>query len=218
MIIDGKKIAREIQAEIKSQVSGLPIVPVFCDILVGNDPASRQYVNMKAKAAENVGFKFRRAEFPADISTQNLIGEIKSIGGEKKICGLIVQLPLPVQIDKHQVLDAIDPRIDVDCTGKANSDLFYQGKAYLEFPTAAAVMKILDHTGQDFAGQRFLVVGFGQLVGRPVSFLLKRRGYSVDVARSKTENILELIKNADVVISAAGKPKLITGEKLNPEP
>jgi methylenetetrahydrofolate dehydrogenase (NADP+)/methenyltetrahydrofolate cyclohydrolase len=216
MLIDGRKIAQEILKEIKSEVAKLSFQPVFCDVLVGEDPASKQYVGMKAKAAERVGFKFRGANFSADISTPDLIAEIKKISHEPNMCGLIVQLPLPAALNKQPVLDSIDPRIDVDCTGKVNSDLFYEGKAYVEFPTAAAVMELLNSTKINLAGKKCLVVGFGQLVGRPVSFLLLERGLKVDVARSKTENILELLREADVIVSAVGKSKLITGDKIKP--
>lgn len=216
MIIDGKKIAAEILDKVKSGVSKLSFQPIFCDVLVGSDPASQQYVRMKGKTAEKVGIKFRSAEYPESITTLELINEIKKIGREPDICGLIVQLPLPQSIDKQAVLDAIDPKIDVDCTGKVNTDLFYGGKAYVEFPTAAAVMASLDSTGADFLKKDFLVMGFGQLVGRPVSFLLQQRGYKVTVARSKTENAEQLLREADVIISAVGKPKLITGQKIKP--
>lgn len=216
MLIDGKKIATEILDKVKIEVSKLTFQPVFCDVLVGGDPASKQYVGMKAKAAERLGFKFRPANYPSDISTEHLISEIKKISQEPNMCGLIVQLPLPPSIDKQAVLDAIDPKIDVDCTGKINTDLFYSGKAYVEFPTAAAVMELLDDTKVNLTNKKCLVVGFGQLVGRPASFLLQQRGLRVDVARSKTENILELIKNADIIVSAVGKSKLITGDKIKP--
>ena len=213
-IIDGRAIAQGILKGIKSEVAKLDFQPVFCDVLVGDDPASKQYVGMKQKAAEKLGFRFRSANYPSSIATDQLIAEIKKISQEPNMSGLIVQLPLPSTIDKQAVLDSIDPRIDVDCTGKVNTDLFYAGNAYVEFPTAAAVMELLDTTKINLKDKKCLVVGFGQLVGRPVSFLLEQRGLKVDVARSKTENILELMKKADVIVSAAGKSKLITGEKI----
>ena len=132
------------------------------------------------------------------------------------MCGLIIQLPLPLQINTQEVLNAIALRIDVDCTGGTNGDLFYSGKALIEPPTALAICELLDSIGVDLANKKFLVVGQGQLVGKPVSFILKQKGYTVDVADDKTENILDLMKQADVIISAAGKPKLITGEKIKP--
>ena len=216
MIIDGKKIAAEILYEIKQQVAVLPFVPVFCDILVGSDPASAQYVKMKAEAAEKIGMKFLNANFPASITTEQLEAEIKKINLTPFLCGLIIQLPLPEHINKTLVLNAIDPKIDVDCTGEINTQLFYSGKAYLEYPTARAVMKILDGCGIDLKTKQSLIIGFGQLAGRPVSFFFEQRGWPHAVARSKTENIAKLLKEADVIISAVGKPNLITGEKIKP--
>ncbi len=214
MILDGRKIAAQIEEEIKKAVLKLTFVPVFCDILVGDDGASAQYVKMKAKAAERVGYKFRSANFRSNITTQELIEEIKKINKEPNMCGLIVQLPLPASLDKQAILDAIEPTIDVDCTGKINSELFYQGKAYVEFPTAAAVMELLERSVADYKAKQFLVIGFGQLVGRPVSFLLAQKGAKVEVARSKTENVADLMKKADVIVSAVGKAKLVTGNKI----
>ncbi len=214
MVIDGKKIADEILEGVKSEVAKLSFQPVFCDVLVGEDAASAQYVKMKGRRAEKLGIKFRQADFPSSITTQDLISEIKNIGAEPNMCGLIVQLPLPANLDKQKVLDAIDPKIDVDSTGKVNTDLFYQGRAYVEFPTAAAVMELLDSTREDLKNKNITVIGFGQLVGRPVGFLLKQRGYKVNIVRSKTQNADELIKNADVIVSAVGKPKFITSHKI----
>jgi methylenetetrahydrofolate dehydrogenase (NADP+)/methenyltetrahydrofolate cyclohydrolase len=216
IILDGRKIAQSILDEVKSEVAKVHFQPVFCDILVGDDPASKQYVGMKGRMAEKVGIKFRGADYPSSITTVELISEIKKISQETNMCGLIVQLPLPLSIDKQAVLDAIDPRIDVDCTGNVNTELFYLGKAYVEFPTAAAVMEILDNSKTDLKNKNFLVIGYGQLVGKPVSFLLEQRGLKVNIARSKTENILELMKKADVIVSAVGKPKLITADKIKP--
>src|SRR6185436_10410465 len=131
MILDGRKIAAEILEEVKLEVSKLSFQPVFCDILVGSDPASAQYVRMKAKKAESVGIKFLNAEFPKEISSQALIEEIKKLNQTPNLCGLIVQLPLPPSIDKQLVLDAIDAKIDVDSTGQENMDLFYKGQAFV---------------------------------------------------------------------------------------
>jgi len=215
-IIDGNEVAKKISDEIKREVAALGFKPVFCDVLVGDDAASRQYVDMKARAALNLGFEFRPANYPANITTEQLVEEIKKISDEPNMCGMIVQLPLPESLDRQAVLDAIDPKIDVDCTGKINSELFYSGKANMEFPTAAAIMELLDGVKVNLTDKKFLVIGFGQLVGRPINFLLKQRGFNVEVADSRTENILPLMKNADVIISAAGKAGLITGDKIKP--
>ena len=213
-ITDGRKIAQGILAKLKSEVAALPFVPVFCDVLVGDDKPSAQYVNMKAKTAELIGIKFRRAEYAADILAQDLIGEIKKISQEPNMCGLIVQLPLPAGLPRQEILDAIAPKVDVDCMGSKNLADFYQGNIHFVPPTAAAIMAILDTLDVDLSAKQFLVVGQGELVGKPVTFLLKRKGFNVNIADINTRNTDELLAAADVIISAAGKAGLITGEKI----
>jgi methylenetetrahydrofolate dehydrogenase (NADP+) / methenyltetrahydrofolate cyclohydrolase len=215
-IIDGRKFSKEILKQITIEVAKLPFRPVFCDVLVGGDAASAQYVRMKAKTAEKVGFRFRQADYPADVATTDLIAEIKRISQEPDMCGLIVQLPLPSALDKTAVLNAIDPAIDVDCIGQTNSERFYAGRPYMVFPTAAACLALLDSAGQDSRGKKIVVVGQGELVGKPVKFLLEQRGLEVETIRSKTPNPEEILRSADVIVSAAGQPGLITADKIKP--
>ena len=215
-IIDGRKIASDIISKLKVEVAALPFAPVFCDVLVGDDPVSRQYVDLKAKKAESIGIKFLRAEFPGNISTQALVEEIRKLNTADNLCGLIVQLPLPAVIARGEVLDAIDSKIDVDCIGKKRSEAFYAGDLEIVPPTAAAIMYILDSLKSDLPSKNILVVGQGELVGRPTTFLLKNRGLKVRVADINTKNPGEMMLMADVIISAVGKPKLITGEKIKP--
>lgn len=214
MIIDGKKIRQEILEELKEEVGKLSFVPIFCDILVGSDPVSAQYVNMKAKTAESVGIKFHRAEFPSDISTDDLIGEIKQINSIENMCGLIVQLPLPEGIDREKVLNAVDPRVDVDCLGEKAKNIFYGGDTSLGYPTALACMKIIDSLEVDLSSKNIVVFGQGMLVGKPVKYLLEQRGLQVFTITRKTENKKELFKNADLIIAATGQGKYITGDMI----
>lgn len=215
-IIDGSALAKQILDDLKKNIAILPFQPVFCDILVGNDPASRQYVGMKAKTAERVGFKFRRADFPEDISDDSLVSEIKNICAEPGMRGLIVQLPLPESFDKQKILDSIDPKIDVDCIGSVNSEKFYSGRPYVVFPTAAAVMRLLEEKVKNLVGKKTVVVGYGDLVGKPVKFLLERHGAKVDLIRSQTPNPEIILKEADIIVSATGRPGLITAQKVKP--
>jgi methylenetetrahydrofolate dehydrogenase (NADP+) / methenyltetrahydrofolate cyclohydrolase len=211
VIIDGRKIRDDILTEIKNDVGKLAFTPVFCDVLVGDNPVSIQYINMKAKVAESVGIHFHRAEFPKDISTDDLIKEIEKLNLIKNICGLIIQLPLPSSLDKDKVLNSISSDIDVDCLGRDASGIFYGGNISIGFPTALACMAILDSLNMDLSGKNIVVFGQGMLVGKPVTHLLRARGLEVSIINRKVENKDELIKNADILISAAGQGKYITG-------
>ena len=213
-IIDGRKISREIFAEVAKEIASLPFQPVFCDVLVGNDPASTQYVNMKAKKAENIGIKFHRAEFPETISTGKLIEEIKKINEVPNICGIIIQMPLPKKFDKKIILDSVDPKIDVDCLGALASQKFYANDNPIGFPTAIACMAILDFINLDLSNKKIVMLGQGDLVGKPVTHLLQSRGLFVDIITSKTENKEIIIKKADVIISGMGNGKYITGPMI----
>ncbi len=213
-IIDGKKLREEILAKVKSTLVDLPFQPIFCDVLVGEDPASVQYVKMKGRMAEAIGIKFHNADFPATITTDDLIKEIKVLNEVKNMCGIIVQLPLPEHIDKQKIFDSIDPRLDVDCLGTIGSGKFYKGDTSIGFPTALSCMALLDSTHLDLAGKNIGVLGQGMLVGKPVTALLQFRNLSPIIIRSKTENKEALIKQADVIISGMGKGKYITGEMI----
>jgi len=227
-IVDGKKLSREILEEVKREIATLPFVPVFCDVLVGSDSASIQYVGMKARAAERLGMKFYSADFPDSISEESLIEEIKKIELVPNICGIIVQLPLPPKfIDKKIILDAVPENLDVDCLGHLASDRFYKGENDIGFPTALACMAILDSLNLDLTNKNVVVLGQGDLVGKPVTALLRFRGLNPTVITRKTpardaygmavaggEDKEKLMKEADVIISGIGHGKHITGEMI----
>ncbi len=217
-IIDGKKIRAGILQNIKKDVALLPFTPVFSDVLVGEDPASAQYVRMKAKTAESVGMAFHKADFPDSITTDELLAEIKKLNEVKNMCGIIVQLPLPAHIDKQKVFDAIEPGLDVDCLGRIASEKFYKGDTSIGFPTALSSMALLDSLNMDLKDKKIAVLGQGMLVGRPVSALLRFRGLEPVIIDINTPNKdkAELIKGADVIISGMGAGKYITGGMLKP--
>src|SRR3989344_6685499 len=215
-IIDGRKLRGEILAGIKKEIAALPFVPVFCDVLVGDDSVSLQYVQMKARTAEMMGIHFHKATFPASISTEDLVKEIKILNEIKNMCGIIVQLPLPSSIDKRAALDSIDPSLDVDCLGTQASEKFYNdynSQTDLGYPTALACMALLDSINLDsnpstsLRTRKIVVLGQGALVGRPVTSLLKFRNLFPTIITSKTEDKEKLIKEADVIISGIGKGK-----------
>ena len=213
-IIDGKKLRDEILEKVKKEVSLLSFQPVFCDVLVGDDPASKQYVQMKANTAEKIGIHFHYASFKATITTEELVKEIKTLNKIPNMCGLIVQLPLPDSFDRTKVLDAIDFEIDVDCLGGLASEKFFNNKSDIGRPTAVSCMKLLDSVNLDLKNKKILILGQGELVGRPVASLMKFRGLNPDIAVRDTKNQTELMKQADIIISGTGHGKLITGEKI----
>ena len=213
-IIDGKKIGDKFLFKIKKEMVSLSFKPIFCDVLVGNDRASVQYVQMKKQNAEAMGYCFHSANFPISIETENLIKEIKILNQMPNMCGIIVQLPLPEALDRRKILDAISPLLDVDCLGTTASNLFYKGKINFCFPTALACMKLLDFTGVSLKNKKIVILGQGDLVGKPVAALLRFRGLDPDIIISKTKNKEKIIKQADVIISGIGKGKYITGDMI----
>jgi methylenetetrahydrofolate dehydrogenase (NADP+)/methenyltetrahydrofolate cyclohydrolase len=213
-IINGRKLSKEILAKIKDEVALLSFVPVFCDVLVGDDVSSLQYVKMKGKTAESVGIKFQNANFPASITTAELIKEIEILNKFPNMCGIILQLPLPPHINRVEVLDAIDSRLDVDCLSTVASGEFYKGEGTLKFPTALACMAVLDSLGLNLSEKNIVMMGQGMLVGKPVTAMLKFRNLSPNMVTSETLNKEDIIKKADIIISAIGKGKYLTGDMI----
>ena len=216
-IINGRKIAKTVLEGLKSQVQELDFQPVFCDVLVGDDFASKKYVKMKAKKAEELGLVFQGADFPESISTQDLVEEIQKLNNVKNMCGIIVQLPLPEHIDARSVLDAIDPKLDVDALGSASAEKFYEKGEGFVLPTAKACLHILKEIEKETGGLKeksIVVLGQGELVGRPVSKLLEIKGYKQTPVDTKTQDQESILRNADVIISGIGVPGFIKGEML----
>ncbi|MGH7249650.1 MAG: bifunctional 5,10-methylenetetrahydrofolate dehydrogenase/5,10-methenyltetrahydrofolate cyclohydrolase [Minisyncoccia bacterium] len=213
ILIDGRKIREEILEEVKKEVAELSFTPVFCDVLVGENKASIQYIQMKKKNAESAGIDFHQANFPASISTEKLIEEINIINKIPRMCGIIIQLPLPEHIDRQKVLDSISPELDVDCLGAIRSKKFYNNYNDEDIgpPAALSSMVVLDSLKLDLKNKKIIVLGQGILVGTPVTALLHYRNLSPTIVTDKTEDKEKIIKEADVIISGIGKGKYIDG-------
>ncbi len=205
-IINGNEIAQEILSKLASQVKRLPFKPLFCDVLIGNDPVASSYVKIKARRAEEIGLKFELIQLHTTVDTAEVIKQLKQIQLDPFLSGLIVQLPLPSNLDKAAIIAAIDQRVDVDCLNNSNSRF--------QPPTAAAVMKILDETKVDLATSKILVIGQGELVGKPVTALLQNQNLTPITADQSTNNLNQLTLEADVIIAATGSGKLITGDMI----
>jgi methylenetetrahydrofolate dehydrogenase (NADP+)/methenyltetrahydrofolate cyclohydrolase len=213
-IIDGRKISKEILAEVKVKVKTLDFKPVFCDILVGNDLVSLKYVELKKKKALELGIDFYDANFTENITTEELILEIEKINKIENMCGIIVQLPLPSHLDTQKILDTIEPSLDVDCLGEELSNKFYNGDLFIAPPTALACEALLESLNLDLLKKKILIIGEGKLVGKPMANILKFKNYNFDIINSKSENQETLIKEADVLITGVGRGSLITGDMV----
>ena len=209
----GKEIRKDLEEKLSKRIARLPIVPVFCDLVVGNDPASLQYVSMKERYAERLGIRTVSAILPSSATTQDVLNTITTLSQKEGMSGLIVQLPLPAHIDRERVLDSIPEDIDVDCLGKKQRDLFYAGKSPLIYPTARAVMYLLEpHLDQSVP---ILVIGTGPLVGAPVTYLLRAKGYQVTAISKHEKDLKHYTQTHTTVISAAGIPGLIHTDMLS---
>lgn len=213
-IIDGKKLADEIKANLKQEISKLNEKPGLAAILVGNDPASELYVSSKHKACEEVGIYSEVHKIPASTNEKELIDLIKKLNSDKKIHGILLQLPLPKQFDEQKIIDTICPKKDVDGLTTWNMGRLFIGLDAFIPATPKGVIKLIESTGINFEGKTAVVIGRSNLVGKPVSFLLQQKNCTVTMCHSKTANLSEETKRADILVVAVGKPNLITADMV----
>ena len=211
MIIDGKQIAKELRVKITDKVSTLDRKPGLAVILVGDDPASAVYVRNKDNACKEVGFHSEKINKPANITQAELLSEVDRLNHDDKIDGILVQLPLPSHLDTNQVVEAINPSKDVDGFHSENIGKLMQNRAFLRPCTPKGVMTLLQITGIDLAGKNCVVVGASNIVGRPMAIELLNASATVTICNSKTKNLSDKIKQADVLVVAVGRPKMIQG-------
>ncbi len=214
MIIDGKKISQEVLTQIKNEVGLLKFKPKLIDVLIGADPVTESYVRIKAKRAAEVGIDFEIVRLEAGIEQAEVEIKISELNETEDLSGLIVQLPLPAHLDKQSILDCIDPNLDVDVITSINLGRLFTGKEVFAPATAGAIFRILDYQKIDLKGKNLLIIGAGDLVGKPSAFMAIQRGATVTIANRATKNLSELTLMADVIISGAGQPGLITSEMV----
>ncbi len=221
-LIDGKKISLQIQEEIRLQVDEIKErgdkVPHLAAILVGNDGASETYVSNKVKACENCGFHSSLVKLPASVSETELLATISTLNNDAEIDGYIVQLPLPPHINESKIIEAIDPKKDVDGFHPQNvGRMVLNLKTYLP-ATPYGIMQLLDRYKIPTAGKHCVVIGRSNIVGSPVSILLARNSNpgncTVTLTHSRTANLKELTLQADILIVAIGKPEFLTGDMV----
>ena len=223
-ILDGKAIAEAIRREIAAEVSALKaergIVPCLAAILVGEDPASQIYVSNKEKACVQVGIESRILRLPAVTSTSELLRNIDLLNADSSVHGILVQLPLPQSCDELQVLDAIDPRKDVDAFHPQNVGLLSQGRPRFLPCTPHGVQQLLVRSGIQTTGQHVVIVGRSDIVGKPMALIMVQKSAGADatvsVVHSRTKNLADLTRQADILIVAMGKAKFVTGSMVKP--
>lgn len=217
MLIDGKAIARKINQKTAEKVRQMKenwFNPKVAVILVGDSRESEIYVRQKEKIAEKLGFDFEVFRFSARVREEDLLKEIMAIQIRKDTVGVIVQLPLPKNLDQQKILSSILPEVDIDCLTEVNLGRLLLKNNFLEPPTAGAIMEILHDLKIRLPGKDTVIVGAGLLVGRPLAALMMRERATITVCNSATKNLAKKCLNADIIISGVGRKNLITGRMV----
>jgi methylenetetrahydrofolate dehydrogenase (NADP+)/methenyltetrahydrofolate cyclohydrolase len=219
-IIDGKAVARVIQAEIKEEVEGLKrrwgMVPGLGVVLVGDDPASHLYVKNKEKACKEVGIRSEEHLLPASISERDILSLIQKLNRNDEIHGILVQLPLPAHVRAERVLNAVSPQKDIDGFHPVNQGLLLSGGEGFRPCTPVGIMKLLDSVRCDPKGKNATVVGRSNIVGKPVAIMLLERHATVTICHSRTAQLKDEVGRADIVVAAIGKAAMIRGDWIKP--
>ena len=216
-IIDGKAVSAEVKAAVAAETAQLKekgIVPGLAVIIVGDDPASRVYVNNKKKACAAVGFRSEEYALPAQTTENELLHLVRELNENPHINGILVQLPLPAQIDEHKVIAAIAPEKDVDAFHAVNVGKIMIGDYDFLPCTPSGCMDLIHSTGVEIAGKNCVVVGRSNIVGKPMAMLLLHESGTITICHSKTKNLKEICQNADILVVAIGKAKFITGDMI----
>lgn len=214
-IIDGKRISQEIKDELKEKVAALKeqgIEGTLAVIQVGNDPASSVYVNNKKKACEYIGIGSLAYELPEETTEEELLALIEKLNNNTKVNGILVQLPVPKHIDEEKIINTISPEKDVDGFHPENvGNLVTGGKSFVSC-TPAGIIQLLKRSNVAIEGKNCVVIGRSNIVGKPMALLMLRENATVTIAHSKTQNLKEICKQADILIVAIGKPRFITAD------
>lgn len=216
-ILDGKQIAKDYRQGLQDEVEALKqkgYTPKLSVILVGNDGASQSYVRSKKKAAEKIGMISEVIHLDEETSEADVLKELDRLNNDDTVSGILVQVPLPKQVNEQKVLDAIDPDKDVDGFHPINIGRLYLDEAKLIPCTPLGVMELLKHADINLEGKNAVVIGRSHIVGQPVSKLLIQQNATVTILHSRSKNIHEHLKNADVIVSAVGRPGMVKKEDV----
>jgi len=217
--INGTKIADDIKREVSAEVQTLKergIQPGLAVVLVGDDAASSAYVNMKAKTCEQLGIYSRKLTIPSSVTTEQLLAEVQKLNRDDAIDGILVQLPLPKHVNKHVILEGVDPRKDVDGFHSANVGSLLLGHETLVACTPSGVMELLHRSNVKIEGANAVVLGRSDDVGKPQALLLMHANATVTICHSKTRNLPEIVRQGDIVVAAIGKTAMVKREWVKP--
>ncbi|MGH3093504.1 MAG: bifunctional 5,10-methylenetetrahydrofolate dehydrogenase/5,10-methenyltetrahydrofolate cyclohydrolase [Gaiellaceae bacterium] len=214
--MDGKGLAARVRAEVAREVEQIGRPIGLATVLVGEDPASELYVRRKREACEEVGIESSHHELAEDTSEEELLALVEELNGAELITGILVQLPLPEQIDEDRVIRAIAPAKDVDGFHPVSAGYLFQGRPTFVAATPSGIMELLRAYEIPLTGARAVVVGRSNIVGKPMALLLLAEHATVTICHSRTRDLPEVVREADVVVAAVGRPETVTAEMVKP--
>ena len=215
-LIDGKAVSAAVKAQVREERERLDISVGLAVVIVGNNPASRVYVNNKKKACEEVGFKSFEYALPEETTEAELLELVKKLNADPAVNGILVQLPLPAHINETAVINAISPEKDVDAFHPVNVGHIMIGDYSFLPCTPAGVMELIASTGVEVQGKSCVVIGRSNIVGKPMAMLLLHKHGTVTICHSKTKNLKEICANADILVAAVGKAGFVTADMVKP--
>ncbi len=215
-IIDGKAISAAVKEQVRDEIARDKLTVGLAVVIVGDDPASRVYVNNKKKACEFCGIKSYEYALPAETTQDELLELVDTLNADKNVNGILVQLPLPKHLDEKAVIERISPDKDVDAFHESNVGRIMIGNYSFLPCTPAGCMELIHSTGVEVAGKECVVIGRSNIVGKPMAMLLLHENGTVTVCHSKTHNLAEVCRRADILIAAVGRPNFVTADMVKP--
>ena len=213
-ILDGKSVKLKILNELRDEISKLNIHPKLVVVQVGNNEASNVYIKQKSNMASYIGYDFEHIKLDSNVSTDDVLELVDRLNKDDNVNGILVQLPLPELIDENRIVNAISPLKDVDGLTDINNGMLFHGKDTLYSCTPYGIMELLDRYEINVSGKNVVIVGRSDLVGKPMSVMMLNKDATVTVCHSKTKNLSEFTRNADILVAAVGIPKFITEDMV----
>ena len=214
MLLDGKNLSNQIKEELLKKTKGFLVKPCLAVIQIGNDEASNIYIKSKEKACSQVGINFIHTKFEEDVDEQEVINKIIELNNDDYVNGILLQLPIPDKFNRYKLLNLINKNKDVDGLTDINAGLLFKGYNNLVPCTPLGIIRLLKEYNIEISGKHAVVIGKSNLVGKPLAILLLQEGATVTICHSKTNNLREITKQADILISAVGKKDLITKDMI----